>query len=312
MNLYSYIKKAKNLFWLNCLKRNGFILPNLYLSNINISELKTVKKILFFFADEEYMHLGDHLFFIPLIQVFMTAGFVVEVAPTRVMQPLLQNLGFTIFNIRQSLSDYDLIISRIEMIDLFPTHRALLVNVSKNLSMPICDQLLNDFGKFFYLPEYKKIDYMMFYFGDILDKLKLPKNKKIVLFSLFCDASAFMVNKTKVNYLLRFAREYAEKNDCILVLVGTTQDKIAQPIDCEYIDLRGKTTVLDIFSLVGSNNVICYIGFDAFVMHVFSLFCKSSFVVFRGRLFKHKHEMLKKYHVNLFCTDNYVHLLDVK
>ncbi len=312
MKFYSLFKKAVNLTTINWLNRNNAILPGLYLFNLPVDKLKTSNRMLFHFNSNEYMHLGDHLFFLPLVKSFILSGYQVEVAPTKIMQPLFEKLSIPLAKEPVELDKYDLIISRIEMVRRLSKYRALLVNVSKNLTMPICDQLITNFSKFFNLEYPPKIDYTIFKKPGLINYLKLDLEKKIILFNLYCDSAAYLINQHKVNLLINLVREYANKPGYQVVLVGSSNDKenSKYKLDFPYFDLRGKTSVIDIFSLVNCENVYCYIGFDAFVMHVFSLLEKPSFVVFRGRIHKSQHDMLKSYHINLFNNDAYVTLLN--
>lgn len=312
MKFYSLLKKAVNLTTVNLLSPDNFIAPSLYLCNLDIVGLVQARKILFYFDSNEYMHLGDHLFFLPLVKNFVDSGFDVEVRPTKIMQPLFEKLGFSVVAGDLNLDAYDLIISRIEIIRGLSKYKSLLVNVSKNLTMPVCDQLISDFSQFFNLRPPQKIDYTQLKDSTLLNRLSLIQDKKLILFNLYCDSAAYLINQHKIDLLLNLVKDYANKPGYQLVLVGAASDiaKDKHKLDFPYVDIRGKTSVLEIFNLVNNDNVFCYIGFDAFVMHVFSLLQKPSFVVFRGRVRKRQHEMLKRYHVNLFKHDNFVTLLN--
>ena len=312
MKIYSLIKKAINLSIIKCLGKKCFILPNLYLFNLESSDLKNVKKILFYFDSNEYMHLGDHLFFLPLVNSFICSGYIVEVAPTIIMRPVFELLNIPVVNGEYNLNNYDLIISRIEIVRGISKYKSLLVNVSNKLERPICDQLLSDFGRFFSLKPALPIDYTVFKDDAILSKLHLPKDKKLVIFNLYCDSAAYLINRNKINLLLNEISKYINNKEYRLVFTGSAADvkDDRRRFDFEYLDIRGKTSVLDIMALVNCSNAFCYIGFDGFIMHVFSLLSKPSFVVFRGRIRKRQNEMLKKFHVNLFNNDNFVTLLN--
>lgn len=310
MKLFSLVKKAVNLTVLKYSAKNKFIYPNLYLFNLNKTQLKSVKKILFFFDSDEYMHLGDHLFFLPLIQSFINSGFDVYVAPTKIMSPLFKILKFKVLNEDINFKDFDLIVSRIEMVNIVNKHKALLVNVSKNLSLPICDQLIHDFSKLFLLNNNYNVDFLSLKDDSILNKFHLDSSKKIILFSLKMNTASYLNNNKKLSKLVGLLNKYGKDSSYQIVQVGGADESINPNLNFPYVDLGGKTSVLDIFNLVNNEHVFCYIGFDAFVMHVFSLLKKPSFVVFRGRISKRQSKMLKKFHVNLFEQDNYVTLLN--
>lgn len=312
MKLYSYAKKIIHILSTKFLYRDNFIKPNLYLFNIKQTDIPRVKCIFFELDSDEYMHLGDHLFFLPLIKSFIDSGYEVDVRTTKAMHDLFKMLNLNVVEAPKPLEAYDLIISRFELIQRLKNYKSLLLDVSKNLTQPICDQMLAEFGKYFKLKAYIKPDFMIFYNKDILKKFNLPTDKKLVFFNLYCDASSYLITQAKKNQLINFVKEYANNPNYAVVFVGGKSDKEKDKnlYDFNFIDLRGKTTVIDIFALVGASSVEYYIGFDAFIMHVFSLLNKRSFVVFRGRLTKQQDNMLRKYHVNLFNEDHTVTLLN--
>lgn len=311
MNLYSYAKKMLHIIYAKFLTKKNYIYPNLYLFNLKQDELKDVKRVLFALNSREYMHLGDHLFFIPLIKTFIDSGYQVEVTATKGMLEIFQMLKLNVVTHNIQFANYDLVISRFELIRRLKQHKALLVHVSKNLSKPICDQMLFEFSKLFKLKEFTSPDYTVFNNAKITDKFNLPSNKKLIFFNLYCDASSYLITQAKKNVLINFVKEYANNPHYEIIFVGSKQDKLFDKnnYDFSFIDLRGLTTVKDIFELVSLDNVEYYVGFDAFVMHVFSLLKKRSFIVFRGRLTKKQDNMLRKYHVHLFENDHYVTVL---
>ncbi len=313
MNFISLFKKSRTLIKLNLLNHNKFILPNLYLNKMYKEDFAYIKTILFYFDNVEYMHLGDHLFFIPLIKSFQDSGYKVEVLPTAIMQQFFEKLGFKIGKRDFTYESYDLIISRIEMIDQLYRYKAVLVNVSKNLTMPICDQLVSDFSVFVKLNKISPIiDYSALKDDKIYNKFNLSTDRQLILFNLYCDAASYLITKSKKKLILDKLKEFNDSNLYQLVFVGSQSDKLNDRMNYEfdYLDLRGMTSVIDIFAIANLSNSRCYVGFDAFVMHVFSLLNKPSYVVFRGRLSKKQHNLLKVFHVNLFKHDNYVTLLN--
>ncbi len=361
MKVISYIKKIILLIKYKSVYRGNFIYPNWYLFNIKIDKLARVKKVLFMLNDNEYMHLGDHIFFIPLIQKFIDNGYDVDISVISIMVDLCTQLKLHVINDVDNIaySDYDLIISRTELISKLRQYPALLINISKNLTKPIWQQLINNFNQYFIfnnnqisLPNFNSI-----IDNTIIDKFNLPADKDLIFFNPYCNSSNYLINNNKLTKLANkllglisancdFEKNinangntdigintYSNVNDNItiknnyqIILTGSAHDKINDNnqyyIDKELyqanefyqmlnmIDLRGKTNVIDIFNLVAYNKTLYYVGFDAFIMHVFSIYHKKSFVVFRGRITKMQTIMLSKYHVNLsYQLQHYVKLL---
>lgn len=312
MKLYSVAKKIYHIICAQFLNKNNFIYPNLYLFNQNRHGLAKAKTVLFYFDSTEYMHLGDHLFFMPLVKVFIDSGYDVEVRTTIVMYDIFKALNLNVVEFNKPFEEYDIIISRFELINRLKKYRSLLVHVSKNITKPISEHIIYECSKYFNLKNYTKPNLSVFYNRDIFSKFNLPVNKKLVFFSLYCDASSYLLTEAKKSWLLHFIEQYTNDPEYLVVLIGSKFDKLSDKrnYNFKHIDLRGLTSVMDIFSIVGADNTLYYIGFDAFLMHVFSLFEKHSFVVFRGRITKKQNDMLKKYHIKLFNQDKYVTLLN--
>lgn len=255
--------------------------------------------------------MGDHLFFIPLIRSFIDSGYHVEVGVSPLMADFFKRLGFSVLSSSPSYNDYDLTISRFELIPQLSQFKSLLVHVSQNLTMPICNQLLHTFSAHFQRTFDSRTSYDVFTNSKILKTLELPEDKRLILFNPYCDSSSYLINKTKVDQLLKALEPFAGEPGYTIVLMGTQKEKEKDPAHYSdrYFDLRGKTDVVDIFELVNDPRVELYVGFDAFIMHVFSLFGKRSLVKFRGRLTKRQTKMLSKYHVNLFSDHHFVTLI---
>ena len=125
MKLYSYAKKIIHLIKAKILYKKNFIYPNLYLFNIKIEELKNIKSVLFELNSIEYMHLGDHLFFLPLIKNFIDSGYNVEVAVTAPMRDFFEKLNLNVIKKKKPFEQYDLIVSRFELIRTLKNYKSI-------------------------------------------------------------------------------------------------------------------------------------------------------------------------------------------
>lgn len=304
-----YVTKLYNIFLYKVVYRKNFIPPNFYVFNVDTPYLARVKKILFFFNDPEIMHLGDHLFFMPLILALKDAGYDVTVAPTKPMQGFFKALDVNIVTGNIDFKHYDLLISRICFLQRLKNEKVVLVNTAMNLRMPVCDQLLVDFQKILSIPNALIFPWPTF---DNLaeDTLGVENIGKAIMFSPYLNSTIYMKTKEKVNALINYAKKCSDEGYVVL-LVGSNQDKLNDrnhyPFPVQ--DLRGKITIPQLVAIAKLPNVEYFVGFDAFGMHVFTLLQKSSHIVFRGRLSKKQHEMIKKYTVNLFQDKQYVTFL---
>lgn len=82
-----------------------------------------------------------------------------------------------------------------------------------------------------------------------------------------------------------------------IIHIGSLKDKEMDSKKYHFVtlDLRGKTTVTDLFNLVGRENVKAYIGFDGFIMHLFFINFKKTYVKIRGKINKKSKEEILKY-----------------
>lgn len=255
------------------------------------------------------MHLGDHLFFIPCIISLIHQGFDITVFPIPSMRSLFQALGIHTIIEKPLLSDFDLIISRTEFLSTLAKQKSILINITKNLTMPIADEIRRNITKL--LCDTTKIQPFSLKLDTNNAHHALTPSKKYLVFNCYVNSGFYMITKKKVKTLINFAHAYALENKCDIIFIGSNNDKLKDKnhYPFSFVDLRGKTNIMDVFSLASLENVICYIGFDSFPMHVFSLLHKKSTVLFRGRIFQKQADLIKKYHINLFSGDCFVTLL---
>jgi len=311
VKLTSYFQKLLLILQSQLFLKRHFLEPNLYLFNLKQSQLPQVNRVLFFLNHAEFMHVGDHLFFLPLIRSFIDAGYETEICVSPLMIPFFERLNLPIVPEPKSFTEYDLVVSRFELIPLLSKNQALFVHVSKHLTMPICSQLLSTFSQYFHRSFHSQLDYSVFSEPEILTLLNLPTDQEFILFNSYCDSSSYLATGRKKDLLISHAKAKAEELNCQVVFLGTQNDKDTDHSDYPFpfIDLRGKTSIVEVFQLVRSPKVVLYIGFDAFIMHAMSLAGKRSLVKFRGRLTRKQAVMLEKYHVRLFAGDQLVTLI---
>ena len=81
-------------------------------------------------------------------------------------------------------------------------------------------------------------------------------------------------------------------NNIFDVMMLKTKEDVIMPI----IDLRGNTNIRDAFTIAAFNNVICYVGFDTFWLHLFNLYNKKCHVMLKPS-FSHKYNNQVKNYV---------------
>lgn len=302
------VKKIINKIQMIYLKKY-FVYDNVYLKNINDTE---IKKILFYFPDYEMMHLGDHLFFEPLIRILKTVGYDVAVAPAPIMKFYFEELGYKIDDIK---NNYDLVISRMEFLPkLKECGKPLLLidTASAKIMQPICYDLIQKVFAILKI-SLQNVDDKPQVLKNLEQKnFNVDKDKKYIVFNNYIDSGAFRIGKKHHEIIVNFVKNLKKQTGFSVVHVGSQKDKIndKHSYDVIDIDLRGKTSVRDLFDLVQLENIVYCVSYDAFIMHLFAMADKKTFVLFRGRFLKKYANMMMRYLNPPFRTDKQSKLIE--
>ena len=303
MRITSLFQKTGIVLYKNTLLKRYKVDDNLYYvgkKNINFD------KILLYFPNPEFMHLGDHFFFEPLAQV-LSKNFRFKIMPTGIMEFYFRENSFYIAE-KSDIPKADLIITRTEFLfdrNLKNKNVLYLETAYPKILKPICEDIVLKVIKFIkskvhkikknqnidFKPEKIKND------KNILKKLGLNPKYKYILFNNYIDSGGYIVGENMYKRLDDFTSEFAEKNNLKVIHVGTAKEKQKDNKIYNFVDydLRGKTTPKDIFDLAACPNIICNISFDAFQMHVFFIYGKKNYILFRGRLSKTSHDFIVNY-----------------
>ncbi|HEX8462170.1 MAG TPA: hypothetical protein VF623_12100, partial [Segetibacter sp.] len=121
---------------------------------------------------------------------------------------------------------------------------------------------------------------------------------KYIVYNNYLISGSFRVNDDKFERLEEFLKEFlSQKPHYKIIHTGSKKDKEKDKRVYDFVseDLRGKTTVTDLFDLCSLQNVEHYIGFDGFLMHLFFLQEKKAYVMSRGRWSKNERFFLENY-----------------
>ncbi|WP_457565004.1 hypothetical protein [Caminibacter sp.] len=273
---------------------------NRYKNTYFFHNKKQVNKVLFYFPKYELMHLGDHIFFEPVIRELSKIGYDVYVKPVKLMESY-----FTINNHKlykdDDFNDIDLIISRVEFFyDLkkyLNSKNVILFDTADNkIDTPLCLDIIKK--TFIHMNiEFDSIDDRPSVLKDFSFGLDIDDNDKYILFNNYVDSSRFRINKKMLQDMEKKVIELKTLTNVKVIHTGSKNDKIKDKKNYHFVDLdlRGETTVEDIFYLLSKENVIYNVSFDAFQMHVAFLYNKKSFVKFRGRVFKKNADFIINY-----------------
>jgi len=294
---FSYnLKKIWNKLDLLTLLNNRMF-DNLYVFNRNRREIKSV---LLYFPNYEMMHLGDHLFFEPLARFLKLRGYDVTIAPISSMEFYFRDLGFKISDPSGS-DEVDLIISKVEFfrsLEKLESQFILFDTASAKILAPLCNDLIDKVSRFLGL-EVKSYDPIPSYVQVLkgVNLTVLDGNDQYIIFNNYIDSGSIRSGLGHQEIITNFVIELKRTTGFKVIHTGSLNDlnrdrKIYGFVD---IDLRGKTSVGDLFALCASSRVIYNVSFDGFQMHLFFIRNKKSFILFRGRFLKRNEIYIKSY-----------------
>lgn len=264
-----------------------------YIYNYKTSEKK---KILLYFPLSEYMHLGDHLFFEPLAKNLKNRGYDVYISPSKSMEFYFKELGYSIYK-ESDLSKFDVIVSRTEFFNTLQNEENVILYeyINTGLKEKICADIIK---KIFLIlgEDLKDIDCEPSNLDVKESNLKLSEKKRYILFNNYLDSGRWLNGKKYDNSIEEKAIELKNEGYSLIHL-GTEKDYINDKKEYSYIelDLRGKTSVRDLFYLASKGNVVGNIGFDAFLMHLFFLNRKKNYICLRNKITKKRKDITVKY-----------------
>ncbi len=276
---------------------------SIYVKSIGKYNINSESKIIFDLSDETFVHLGDALFFIPLI-IFLSSKcntfIFIPKSKKNFYLDLMSDINIEIFDELDNFrNDFDLLIT--VPYCLLSENQSIRANISVGLghsnslsNIPYPIYLAFQFATYFFEEELiSDIESQYFYWSSNLRNKKENIANENSLPS-FTQGSYFIVSpfvgSGKFRDFFNLQRSkiiaYAKWLNSIgytPILVGSAKDNLI--IDSDWIDLRGYP--LDsIATAVMHNNVKFGIGFDNFWMHYFELNRKKYLTKFRGRLLK--------------------------
>lgn len=254
------------------------------------------QKILLYFPLAEYMHLGDHLFFEPLAKNLKKIGYEISISPAKGMEFYFKELGYLIYK-GNSFSEFDLIVSRTEFFKLLIKQKNVVLYeyINTSLKQPICEDIVK---KIFVILNEKTehLDYEPSNLEVRSTKIELDKNKNYILFNNYLDSGKWLNTQKSQKAIEKKALEL-KKLGYSLIHLGTEKDYKCDNGVYNYIDLdlRGQTSIKDLFYLSSSEKVKGNLGFDAFLMHLFFLNKKKNYICLRNKLTVRRKEVTMNY-----------------
>jgi ADP-heptose:LPS heptosyltransferase len=284
------------------------------------------KQVIFYLADSKIVHLGDTLWFEPIAR-FLADYFAVAIYPNPPMEFYFTKLNYKIAHIEDLDKDFTMVIAPIELMFKLKHFKNVLFlsfdyrNVSPGKKL--INSMINAVAGHFNLNsegasgKYQKLGYTKAQIDESLKKSGLSQDEKYILFNNYIDSwgkhtTLDMVN-VSVETLIKYAGNYKDKHKEVkFIHTGSKIDKnrdnkqLGNIID---IDLRGVTTVEDLFLLANAPQVIQYIGFDTFLMHLFNMYDKPSHILLKPGNSDKTNQIIKDEVLIPYLNDKYPNLV---
>ena len=258
---------------------------------IYLSDKKTPKKVLFYFNDPKRFHFGDHLFFAPLVKLFIDNNIETHIAPLKPMAFYFEQMGGIIVDTPdQNENEYDLICTWIGFYDLFKGQNKPLLIIDTTdirINRPLCSYFVDHISELYRFSKQEHSDRAFIPQTAYPDHL-IDRTEQYLIFNPYFDSSPFHIREHHYVLLASTAANIAREKNLKVILTGTESEKMSDPDSYPFVDLdlRGKTTIKDLFALAAADNVLINVSFDAFGMHLFFMHNKPSHIIFRGRFLK--------------------------
>lgn len=277
------------------------VAPLVRVTTLNI---KRNKSFFFDFTDST-THLGDRLFFFPLICWLITNDYSVRIkSDDKQTESMFENMLGRPLQISHAPGANDIVVypapSYLNLRRRYP--KSILVDFTDcNTGLRVSKQLVYSIEKFldteFQKDKFKLLNQPSAELQSFESEIVL----KSYLFNNYIDSGRFrkfFINEKK---LLDKAADL-KKQGYRIIHVGSKQDKESDTREYLFVDvdLRGETSVQQLINLVRSENVMGAVTYDNFLMHLIGMYGKVAYVLFRGRFYRKNREHHMLYINNTF------------
>ena len=288
-----------------------FLFKQLHKNKVCIIQFDTNKlkynRIVFFLNYPKSIHFGDTLWFEPIIRSFVKNYNNVFVYSSQHMQFYFKQLGYSVIENESEISQNDILVTRIDLSYYLRGKHTIFLDFSyEHIGVKLIDYILNKLETCLKI----KIDdakplgisYSVTVLAKLFSKFNLNTNPKYIIFNNYMDSfdlqlnpEGFIQSREELN---DFARQFKTKNpQYTFIYTGSQKDSESLPTLPDFIDvdLRGKTTIEELVMLVASDQIICYIGYDTFLLHAFNLYNKDSYIKLKPGYDANYNKQVKKF-----------------
>jgi hypothetical protein len=257
------------------------------------------RSIGFDLSNARHVHLGDHLFLEPAMRACRRHGVDVVVAPGAAMRDYFRDAGYTVVTADRVL-EQELRVSSVWMYDSIPKRqrrtRFLYLNmIDHHIGRPVAEHMVEEVMRAARLEP-------PLHACDGRPHLVAPGTTALddavgewLLFNDTVDSGWFRVTRWDRAVLAAVAAEQRRLGFRI-ARVGTESERLAQPesLGVEDLDLRGRTSVMDLFRLLRSPRVVGTVSFDHVVAHM-GMACGKPAIVKVRRCSRRHGDFMKRY-----------------
>lgn len=278
------------------------------------------KRVVLYLDYPKFIHLGDTLWFEPIARL-IAANFNLAICCNSQMEFYFRRLGYEVID-KSMINQDDLLITRTELAYHLRNKDVLWINFNYiNVSQPIINVVLSNVADYLGLhlndAKPRALNFSTAEKNSMALKFGMDSKYKYAVLNNYIDSHKLGMShagfREADKALWRFAEKYKKDANVKLIHTGTAREKDHDAADYPIadLDLRGSTSVEESFILASLDNVINYIGFDAFWLHLFNIYDKSSNVMLRPGFSGKWKKKVKNYVATPYITgENKVKFID--
>jgi hypothetical protein len=244
---------------------------------------KNLRLVIFELSDERFIHIGDSLFFEPIMQYFLLIGIEVKVVPTQKMKEYFKIAGYSRPN-NSDMRTADIICSTYWMwssVNRLSECTKIYFDFSNsNIKNYASEYFINELSKFLNI-DIKKNSIIRPYKPNVLFKSVNNSRSNFIIFNNSVESGKFRISNKSGEIIINQVKKLRADNYKIIAIGAYVEDSKNDLKDIIDIDLRGKTSVMDIFSLFNCDNVIGSVSYDTAIAHIAMIYDKTVWIKFR-------------------------------
>jgi hypothetical protein len=268
---------------------------------------RTPRSIGFDTSNARHVRLGDHLFLEPVMRACRVRGVDVVVAPGAAMRDYFRDAGYTVVS-PDVVLEQELRVTPVWMYDSMPrperqTRFLYLNTIEHRIQRPVAEHLAEHVVRAALLDvdaaPFDGRPHLVAPGPTVLDDM----DGRWLLFNDTVGSGWFRVTQKDRAELAEVAAEL-RRGGLRIARVGTEAERLERPapIGIEDLDLRGRTTVMELFRLLASPKVAGTVSFDHVVAHMGMAYGKLATVRVRRGSRRHV-EFMQRYLIPPYTAD---------